>query len=633
MKNWLDKYADGGTMQEYQENYNDSQTSLPPGFVGMGNDISGRNYSPAWGGQFAMGGSIPGSVGFTYARTINPAPSEGPYAKKTMPSAQNGEEMKYWQEGLDWKPKTISKNGGWLEKFQPGGMLFVPSEQQLPVAAGTLEAMGEGISAPQKAATYLASGKYQTPSEAMGIENPYGAFAADFLLDPVNLIGGKWLGKGAEAASNMAKTIKNSEGVGKLNQLIKHSSVKAKDHLAGVIASLDDPRPFFEKFPITKAQRDAAVTAQNKAYAEGIDFTKDYFYGNDINLRPEIEQRIRNIDPFISDDNNFLKTAENNPISKARNILLSTRTKDLEKTGLPLSTKEEILNNRGSARGYNNPETNESITFRNHGFYSLPPERAKHTGIHELTHSAQRLGERNGLPYSAELTNYDPNVTDYFHANPYTDLGREFAEGMASPVKNKYVWNASPDELHSEILPSKEKIYRKAMAKGLSHEDAMDMIVNPSDKTIDRLIKMVDHRKFFKPSTTQEEKRRLVKLLPAVVPAVGVAASQQKDGGITKDDAGYWNPDNWGKPVEIGSNNITMQGVNQPLLGISDTGDTQYMVPGKDYKFKGKKVREYPIGKNGLRQEQKSLQNLDNLTNFTNYNTPQKGGWLQKYSK
>ena len=68
---------------------------------------------------------------------------------------------------------------------------------------------------------------------------------------------------------------------------------------------------------------------------------------------------------------------------------------------------------------------------------------------------------------------------------------------------------------------------------------------------------------------------------------------------IKKDDKGYWNPDNWGKPVEIGSNEITMQGVYEPLLGISDTGDTQMMYPGEDYKFKGKKVTEYPIKKNG----------------------------------
>lgn len=39
-----------------------------------------------------LGGSIPGSVGFTYARTQG-IPSEGKYAKKTMPSAQNGVDM------------------------------------------------------------------------------------------------------------------------------------------------------------------------------------------------------------------------------------------------------------------------------------------------------------------------------------------------------------------------------------------------------------------------------------------------------------------------------------------------------------------------------------------------------------
>jgi hypothetical protein len=60
--------------------------------------------------EFQSGGSLPGSVGFTYARTQG-IPSEGPHAKKTMPSAQNGQEMRYFQEGLDWRPKTISREG------------------------------------------------------------------------------------------------------------------------------------------------------------------------------------------------------------------------------------------------------------------------------------------------------------------------------------------------------------------------------------------------------------------------------------------------------------------------------------------------------------------------------------------
>lgn len=72
-----------------------------------------------------------------------------------------------------------------------------------------------------------------------------------------------------------------------------------------------------------------------------------------------------------------------------------------------------------------------------------------------------------------------------------------------------------------------------------------------------------------------------------------------KSGGVIKDDDGYWNPDNWGKTVEINSNNITMKGVNQPLIGVSDKGETKYMEPGKDYKFKGKKVTEYPVMQSG----------------------------------
>lgn len=59
MKNWLDKFEKGSTLQEYQENYNEASVELPPSFVGMGNNIKGRNYSPAWGGQFEDGGELP----------------------------------------------------------------------------------------------------------------------------------------------------------------------------------------------------------------------------------------------------------------------------------------------------------------------------------------------------------------------------------------------------------------------------------------------------------------------------------------------------------------------------------------------------------------------------------------------
>jgi hypothetical protein len=119
MANWLNKYEQGGMVlkKKTKDNYgkkpnvNDVQASVGPDFVGLGYNTKGRDYSPAWGGQFAMGGALPGAVGFTYARTQDPAPANGKYTKKTKASAQNGKEMSFYQNGLDFKPKSISKNG------------------------------------------------------------------------------------------------------------------------------------------------------------------------------------------------------------------------------------------------------------------------------------------------------------------------------------------------------------------------------------------------------------------------------------------------------------------------------------------------------------------------------------------
>ncbi len=129
MSKWLDKYNDGGPVQP---NYNDASVSLPEGFVGTGYDTKGRNYSPAWGGQFQMGGSLPGATGMMYAR-IGGAPSNGPYAKKTKASAQNGKEMQFYQNGLDWKPNGISRNGNKViedprgQWAHPGEVTRIPS--------------------------------------------------------------------------------------------------------------------------------------------------------------------------------------------------------------------------------------------------------------------------------------------------------------------------------------------------------------------------------------------------------------------------------------------------------------------------------------------------------------------------
>lgn len=54
------------------------------------------------------------------------------------------------------------------------------------------------------------------------------------------------------------------------------------------------------------------------------------------------------------------------------------------------------------------------------------------------------------------------------------------------------------------------------------------------------------------------------------------------------------------KKLKIKSDKITMQGVSQPLLGISDKGESQLMLPDNNYSFKNANyVMEYPLKKGG----------------------------------
>jgi hypothetical protein len=120
----------GGPFKTYQEADEWERTVRHP-YVEKGQNIP----TPLrrWGKDFAMGGSMPGAVGFTYARTINPAPANGKYTKKTQASAQNGMEMKFYQQGLDFKPKTISQNGSVIDPrgqwAYPGEITTIPSNE------------------------------------------------------------------------------------------------------------------------------------------------------------------------------------------------------------------------------------------------------------------------------------------------------------------------------------------------------------------------------------------------------------------------------------------------------------------------------------------------------------------------
>jgi len=207
------------------------------------------------------------------------------------------------------------------------------------------------------------------------------------------------------------------------------------------------------------------------------------------------------------------------------------------------------------------------------------------------------------LPRDYSEGNYQDWFNKYYKNKQYVEDLMQRIETTGMPVQNKW------DNYFADVPRQKSRNMQEAL------------IGNRGEKIID-VDPTWEVRNYKKnPSQYNEDVDKIQKEFDTGW------RGQYKQGGIIKDNNGYWNPDNWGKPVEIDSNQITMKGVNQPLLGISDTGDTQMMYPEEEYEFDGNKVTEYPLAKNG-----KELVKLNQLTNFTNYNTKQPGGWLEKYN-
>ena len=71
-------------------------------------------------------------------------------------------------------------------------------------------------------------------------------------------------------------------------------------------------------------------------------------------------------------------------------------------------------------------------------------------------------------------------------------------------------------------------------------------------------------------------------------------------GSIT--NTGYWpnSPDRNNDYNIIPSNEITMEGMNMPLVGISNTGDMRVMKPNENHKFNGDYVTEFPMNNNAI---------------------------------
>jgi hypothetical protein len=319
------------------------------------------------------------------------------------------------------------------------------------------------------------------------------------------------------------------------------------DHVNGVTEAISDPF----RYALTSSQKNKLVKGQDDAFEKAINFIEEWNFNPDGTINNSVKQRMKDLTEYVRtkealDSYNRYDNSIYNPMTKP-NKLVSARRKDLELSDITDSDKTYITKNRADINGVNTSDA--SITLRNAGNYYKKPENIAGTVVHESAHSTQALGQKHSAedgwskPWSEGTTKFDKNY-GYFTSNKETEVGREFAKHMVEPTlispgsSHSYkTWKSSPDELHSDLMTSRYKVVEK-LSKNQTKEFRDDLINrlrdNPTDADIDLLLKN-DLHKFFKSSTSQKNKRKLIRMLPAIIPAVGVGANQQqyREGGVS----------------------------------------------------------------------------------------------------
>lgn len=359
-------------------------------------------------------------------------------------------------------------------------------------------------------------------------------------------------------------------------------------------------------------------------------------------------QRGKNIKP-IDNSNitneviNYTKEYMNSPMYKQM-LSASAKNEDDANTiqlNRNLNLDSTIVNFPEKQRQYNLYGDSKSSGLVN--IYPLA-QRDNITGnviAHEVSHSVDRpISSRNRIiPQSdidliSEYSNSKGRLFDRF--SKYTALPTETRAQLNNiryDAKSSNLYDPFTEKVTPEIL---EKIKNSKTKNG--YDDLKDIY---SDDQIINLLNTISKnnqpsQEFPIAQNGMEMKyyQEGLDWKPKNISKDGGWLSKYEGGGIIEDDMGQWaHP---GEITKINSNQITMQGVNYPVLGISDTGDTKMMQPGEDYKFKGKSVTEVPMMQEGgevikVKQPDGSFKTYN--TNSEEYRKLYDSGNLMNYDK
>jgi hypothetical protein len=487
-----------------------------------------------------------------------------------------------------------------------------------------MDRLSDALGFPQKAVTKLVTGKYQTPSEAMNIQSPAGAIAADVLLDPLTFIGG---GAGASKAAKAVRTAgkttsKAAKKVAtKMDRAIYPTRTYRIETPKGNQLSYK-PSELAKKVQkkgdwTTSNLEDLAHYAQHRGLLEGKDVMlteyKVPFWKKNIKADKDV------VALKESQGTSRMEMNPNEFIVPRNNFLYPRRTTAIK--GVPEHLLEDPLYNK-----YSMPMSYRASNYSSQPIKYIEDQLNAVTG-HRMPLSTTISELRNQQPVRMETwkqPQFAPTEgvgkfkrfeeggwLDRYNDMPQAQNGIEGIMGGLTDIGFNYngAWNGPSMQMGGSLPGAVGFMYARTQSPAPSN--------GPYAKKTKASAQNGQEMKYYQEGLDFKPK-----------------TISQDGSEIPVDPMGYWNPENVGNPVIIPSTDITMQGVDQPLIGISDTGDVQYMEPGEDYEFDGEYVTEYPVAKGGVsvnNTDAQPLKKLDQLLNFTNYNKPTKGGWLDKY--
>ncbi len=714
---WLDKYEDGGDL-----NANNYTVSAPEGYEGSGYSNVGRNYSPAWGGQFQMGGSLPGAVGHMYAREGAPRNFGG---KMTAPSAQNGTQfpgkptsdlrdiwnanksardfnLQYTQspnfinllkkqgytdaeikqrhqaivdldesrtsynspdynhvnpdeqgiERLQYNPKGLGDWGSWgdvaahewghVGVTSDGPLALKPAEQKLLTDSLNWANVSKNPKdrehdiAPQENRADLVELRKALQDRKIYDSFKGGEFKQEHLDKLYRQDPEYW---------NRSMRLYKDKDIIKLMNTIASNDVNQGIPVAADGIELNETEPV--KQPSTKNKRRIKQEEEimNRAPLDIIEEGRSKFRYN------MLEDAVRH--DMAAEQNIDLGAVDKDALDKRTKELLVKRESKLANPTVEFVTGSGTASGTGPVLGYYDPENKGALISLSDNLDKYGIDEFGNTVRHEFRHAYDDGGRY--------LTEYEKNLI----SNKTMGTSEQVSKKLEKIGVDKYRYLSEPTEVTGRLQEIRGALKKYPLL--IKNDESNNVGAQSSGSGFGSGFKSSDNQyQYYDPKTDKatlehvnslkgkvsglrdllkimspEDVVELLNTIAANDPQQGLPMAQNgmqfyqngldfkpksisKNGSVIEDDMGQWaHP---GKVTKIKSNKITMKGVPYPVLGISDTGDTQMMYPNQEYQFIGDSVTEYPMMKQGGQ-----LTKLDQLTNFTNYNTKQPGGWLDKY--